>query len=155
MATPKKVTMVPPIVAGAEHLGDGLTQGEEVCDDGSNNSDAWSFAGHCNATCSGQAGSCGDGVKQEEEICDDGSVLNSDDYAGSAQRCNLNCNGFAPSCGDGIVHQDDGEVCDDGNNWLKNAIMETRAVALVAQIAPLLPGFLIIAAMGTSMWCLS
>ena len=31
--------------------------------------------------------------------------------------------------------------------WLKNAIMETRVVGPVAQIAPLLPGFLITVAM--------
>ena len=75
------------------------SQGDEVCDDGGNNSDAWSFAGYCNATCSGQAGSCGDGVKQEEEICDDGAAFNTDDYVGSETVCNVNCNGFAPRCG--------------------------------------------------------
>ena len=32
---------------------------------------------------------------------------------------NLNCNGFAPSFARRHRHQDDGEICDDGNNLVE------------------------------------
>ena len=112
-ATPKTVIIVPPIVRGATVCGDGLIQGDEVCDDGSNNADAWSMSRHCNATCTGWAGYCGDGTKQAEEFCDQGSGSNSNAYAGGVAVCNVSCDGYAPFCGDGDRTGD--EVCDEGN----------------------------------------
>ncbi|MEC8023991.1 MAG: SUMF1/EgtB/PvdO family nonheme iron enzyme, partial [Myxococcota bacterium] len=94
--------------------GDGVIQGWEACDDGSNNSDEWSLTPHCNANCTKLAGHCGDGFLQIEETCDMGEGVNSNDYAGTSQICDLSCQGYAPYCGDGDIT--DGEVCDDGNN---------------------------------------
>jgi cysteine-rich repeat protein len=91
--------------------GDGYVwAGHEACDEGSNNSDAWSQNGHCNATCTGQAPHCGDGTQNGPEVCDDGP-LNSDAWS-PAKHCNGQCTGYASWCGDGVINGP--EACDDG-----------------------------------------
>jgi len=69
----------------------------EVCDDGVENSDAYSAAKRCNASCAGFAEHCGDGTCQDaHEHADD---------------CPSDC---MASCGNGVTEP--GETCDDGNN---------------------------------------
>lgn len=79
--------------------GDGLVNAAagEQCDDGTDNSDDYSAAIHCNATCAGFAAHCGDGMCQAaDEHADD---------------CPSDC---TASCGNGVTEP--GESCDDGNN---------------------------------------
>ncbi len=77
--------------------GDGVTEGDELCDDGGENSDSWSLSAHCNADCSGQAAFCGDGlIDADDEACDDGSA-NSDAWE-PIEHCNSVCSGSAPLC---------------------------------------------------------
>lgn len=120
--------------------GDGLVEGDEVCDDGANNRDSWSRVPRCNTLCAGSAPFCGDGVTLDgvEEcdvsdtdtaLCDAGDCTNArcgdgysnraageecDDGANGndADGCNDACETVAPaSCGDGIINGD--EECDD------------------------------------------
>ncbi|MFC1611048.1 DUF4215 domain-containing protein [Myxococcota bacterium] len=59
--------------------GDGVVCGVEVCDDARDNSDDWSLAEHCNATCTGKAPHCGDGILDADfETCDDGNLESGD-----------------------------------------------------------------------------
>jgi cysteine-rich repeat protein len=78
--------------------GNGIVEGEEVCDDGNDvDTDA------CTSSC--EDAFCGDGIVHDGvEECDDG---NSDNTDGCSTNCRL------ASCGDGIVQG--GEDCDDGN----------------------------------------
>ncbi len=66
--------------------GNGTVEGDEFCDEGSNNSDDYSHDRHCNSTCSGWAPYCGDGILQTEygESCDDGNN-------NSGDGCDSNC----------------------------------------------------------------
>ncbi|MBL9102825.1 MAG: DUF4215 domain-containing protein [Myxococcales bacterium] len=84
---------------GAPVCGDGVVEGDELCDDGDLDD-----GDDCTASCTPAA--CGDGVVQVGvEGCDDGPA-NADDAA-----CTLAC---APAvCGDGLV-QAGVEGCDDG-----------------------------------------
>jgi hypothetical protein len=54
----------------APYCGDGITDGDEVCDDGADNG----AYGHCRLDCSGVGPHCGDGITDPAggEVCDDG-----------------------------------------------------------------------------------
>ncbi|MEZ4427435.1 MAG: DUF4215 domain-containing protein [Nannocystaceae bacterium] len=79
--------------------GDGVVEGNEVCDDDNDDN-----TDDCLDDCT--AASCGDGFLQMGvEECDDGNTSNDDD-------CLDTCK--AASCGDGFL-QMDVEACDDGN----------------------------------------
>lgn len=79
--------------------GDGLVNGQEICDDG-NNEDG----DGCRADCLGEE-ICGDGLLDVGEVCDDGNTIAGDG-------CRADCLG-EEICGDGLL--DVGEACDDGN----------------------------------------
>jgi cysteine-rich repeat protein len=85
--------------------GDGIVNGDEVCDDGINDGSY----GSCLEDCSGYAEHCGDGIVNGDEVCDDG--VNDGGYDGCAQ----DCQSLGPFCGDGVV-QDDHEMCDEGED---------------------------------------
>ncbi len=78
--------------------GDGVVEGDEVCDDGNDDD-----TDDCLSSC--EAASCGDGIVwTDNEECDDG---NDDD----TDECPASC--MAPVCGDGYVWADN-EECDGG-----------------------------------------
>jgi cysteine-rich repeat protein len=52
--------------------GDGMVEGDEVCDDGVNDG---SYDG-CVADCTARGPHCGDGEEQADEVCDDGDQTN-------------------------------------------------------------------------------
>jgi hypothetical protein len=86
--------------------GDGVVEGNEVCDDGVNNG----AYGGCMPGCGARAPFCGDtAVTTPPETCDDGSNLAT--YGGTQKVCGPGCV-FAPFCGDGIPSN--GEQCDQG-----------------------------------------
>ncbi|MEM9459844.1 MAG: hypothetical protein AAGF11_37045 [Myxococcota bacterium] len=60
--------------------GDGLVEGDEVCDDGINNGSYGGCAPNCNAL----GPSCGDGIVNGTEACDDGDEIN-------GNGCNIDC----------------------------------------------------------------
>lgn len=101
--------------------GDGLIEGDEVCDGGSkpcadissstpegnayceNDCTAWDTS-----KCSSESSSvCGNGIKESGEECDDGNKSSGD---GCDSDCNIEASG---NCGNGI--KEAGEECDDGN----------------------------------------
>jgi len=84
--------------------GNGIKEGVEECDDGTNNSD--SRANACRTDC--VLPRCGDNVVDSGEECDDGRQ-NSDNIPNA---CRTNCK--LAHCGDGVL--DEGEECDDKNN---------------------------------------
>jgi cysteine-rich repeat protein len=84
--------------------GDGEVDGDEVCDDGTNDG---SYGG-CMADCSAFGPSCGDAELNGPEVCDDGT--NDGSYGG----CMADCSAPGPYCGDG--NPDDVEECDDAND---------------------------------------
>ncbi len=88
--------------------GDGVIEGNEVCDDGSaNNLGAY---GTREPGCAALAPFCGDDiVTTPPEQCDNG--VNLVTYGGTTQQCGPGCV-FAPYCGDGVVSN--GEQCDNG-----------------------------------------
>jgi len=88
-----------------EQCGDGVTNGPEICDDGTASNGAYGF---CNLDCTGQTPSvCGNGTKEGGEECDDSNVLNND---GCSAQCTIE---VPPTyCGDGIKNGN--ESCDDG-----------------------------------------
>ncbi|MFH1622383.1 MAG: hypothetical protein ABIA97_04600, partial [Candidatus Omnitrophota bacterium] len=81
------------ITAYAVLCGDGVKEGLEECDNGSNNSDTRANA--CRTDC--VLPECGDGVIDNGEECDEGRSYNSDEIPG---RCRRNCK--AAKCGDGF-----------------------------------------------------
>ena len=85
--------------------GDGVVEGDEVCDDGVNDGSYDS----CLADCSARAGHCGDGEVNGPEVCDDG--VNDGSYGG----CASDCSADGPFCGDGIVQREQ-EMCDEGDD---------------------------------------
>ncbi len=88
------------VVKDQPECGDGVMEGDEVCDDGNvNNCDS------CSNNCTLVTG-CGDGVKCGSEGCDDGNTTNCDG-------CRGDCSDVEDGCGDGFVCGN--EVCDDGN----------------------------------------
>lgn len=88
--------------------GDGFLQGDEVCDDGMENSDTVPDA--CRETC--VVAYCTDGVMDFGEVCDDGNDVDSD-------ACSNEC--ASATCGDGITQPALGEECDDGNDFPRDA----------------------------------
>ncbi len=78
--------------------GNGVVEGDEQCDIGSENADD----GVCTTMCT--LATCGDGLVGPGEGCDDGNDNNDDG-------CNNEC--ALASCGDGVLFGE--EECDDGN----------------------------------------
>ena len=112
------------------YCGDGIIhdQNGETCDDGNSNSEDG-----CSATCEVEVGYlcqgtpsvclpiCGDGREVGNEECDDGNTeTESCEYnLTECTVCAADCTeqaGIVTYCGDGIIHDQDGEVCDDGNS---------------------------------------
>ncbi len=86
-----------PVDAGPQ-CGDGVVEGEEVCDEGKENSDSWALEPHCNEACTGLAPYCGDGDVDGDdgEACDDG--LGNNDVWEPLEHCNSTCSASAPLC---------------------------------------------------------
>jgi hypothetical protein len=82
--------------------GDGMVEGDEVCDDGTNDG---SYGG-CNMDCASLAPYCGDAEVTDAEVCDDGT--NDGGYGG----CAADCSALGPYCGDGQLGGP--EACDNG-----------------------------------------
>jgi hypothetical protein len=81
--TDATTTSIEPDGSSGEPLpvcGDGVVEGDEVCDDGVNDGGY----GGCNADCTAPGPFCGDGEANGEEPCDDG-----DDVDGNG--CNVDC----------------------------------------------------------------
>jgi len=108
--------------AGCEEMdvpstcGDGNLDEGEACDDGNKDD-----GDYCAADCSRETGACGDGTKQDNEACDDG--MNPDGACPygetSCMVCDASCqltDGATSFCGDGVVQQEQGELCDDGDD---------------------------------------
>lgn len=85
--------------------GNGIKEGVEECDNGTNNSDT--RADQCRTDCT--LPECGDYVVDSGEECDDGWQQNSDKIPNA---CRKDCK--EAHCGDGVL--DGGEECDDKNN---------------------------------------
>ncbi len=93
-----------PTTEGSDPIcGDGMVEGDEVCDDGVNDGGY----GGCSDDCSEFGPSCGDSEVTDEETCDDG--VNDGSYGGCTDEC-----AFAAFCGDGVVDDGD-ELCDEGD----------------------------------------
>jgi hypothetical protein len=82
--------------------GDGEVNGDEVCDDATNDG---SYGG-CMPDCDALAPYCGDGEVTDAEVCDDGT--NDGSYGG----CAAACDELGPNCGDGTMNGE--EQCDNG-----------------------------------------
>ena len=91
--------------------GNGVVEGDEVCDDGNA-----SNADNCLDTC--ELASCGDGFVGPGEGCDDGNQVDDD-------ACSNDC--VPGECGDGVVQ--DGELCDDGNDVETDDCLSSCAAA--------------------------
>ena len=153
--TKNAMTVTARAVMGVDRLvslnGDGLSQGDEECDDsgeseGCNADCSLAICGDailnrsrqeqcddgkrisgdgCSSACQLEA-TCGDGFSESPEECDDGNLINDDECTNS---CRL------PVCGDEILQANEG--CDDGNLisgdarmkavFLKSAAMEFQA----------------------------
>lgn len=91
--------------SGAERCGDGVTSGDEECDDGDNNNAAY---GGCTPTCT-FGPFCGDGhLDSPAEACD----LGPDNVTTYGPGCSPACQ-IPPYCGDGVVNGPQ-ELCDLG-----------------------------------------
>lgn len=88
----------------ATRCGNGIREGAEECDNGSNNSDSKPNA--CRSSC--EKAHCGDAVVDKYEECDRGHWENHNLISG---RCRTNCK--RAGCGDGVVDYTLGEQCDD------------------------------------------
>jgi fibro-slime domain-containing protein len=87
--------------------GDGIVNGDEVCDDGINDG----RYGGCMPGCHGLGPFCGDGqVEPGVEDCDDGHNLSTYGQPGCGPGCRN-----VPRCGDGRIDSLYSEACDDGN----------------------------------------
>lgn len=93
----------------APETGDGAAEGSETTDGGADTGTG--TGGDASSSDDGPDNPvCGDGAVEGDEACDDGT--NDGSYGG----CLPDCTGFGPRCGDGEVQEDQGEVCDDGND---------------------------------------
>ncbi len=121
------MSMAETMMTEPDECGNGVVEGDEVCDEGADNSEYADGPGMCNLSCSGDAPYCGDGMCQTsdedanvcedctpmcnngvvegDEACDDGNLVNADE-------CLNNCT--LAECGDG-VQWEGMEACDDGN----------------------------------------
>ncbi|MDC0718118.1 DUF4215 domain-containing protein [Nannocystis bainbridge] len=96
---------------GPGQCGNGVVDPGETCDDGQDcddegvcNSDAYTGAKHCNASCTGTYPEwCGDKAMQATEACDLG---------GNTPTCDADCT--PAMCGDGMHNPAADEACDDG-----------------------------------------
>lgn len=94
-----------PTTEGSEPVcGDGILEGDEVCDDSVNDG----AYGGCTDDCLGVGPWCGDEEVTDAEACDDG--VNDGSYGGCTDDCEL-----AAFCGDGVVDGDN-ELCDEGDD---------------------------------------
>jgi len=84
--------------------GDGIKNGTEQCDNGTNNG----AYGTCDMDCT-LAPYCGDGVVNGTEQCDNGAANSTTAYGQGA--CTKACQA-APYCGDGIIEASFGEQCE-------------------------------------------
>ena len=123
----KPVAYYYPTVCRKVECGDGITEGDEECDDG-NTVDGDGCSAACKLepgySCQGTVcqAYCGNGVIGEGEECDDGNLNDNDGCSGE---CKLEVGWnytvdpvtgetvIASTCGDGIVASN--EYCDDGN----------------------------------------
>jgi fibro-slime domain-containing protein len=97
--------------------GDGIVNGDEVCDDGINDG----RYGGCMPGCHGLGPYCGDGmVEPRIEQCDDGRNVSTYGQAGCGPGCKT-----VPRCGDGRVDGLFGETCDDGNTVSNDGCSDT------------------------------
>ena len=98
-----------------ERCGDGIRNGDEVCDDGEANNGKYGF---CASDCMSLGRRCGDGIVETAngEFCDDGE--NNGKYKNTKPGyCNADCQGYGEGgyCGDSSI--DEGiETCDNGSN---------------------------------------
>ena len=91
----------------AAKCGDGIVNGDEICDDGVNDG----RYGGCLPGCNGLGPYCGDDkVEPGIEQCDDGRNLSTYGQPGCGPGCRT-----PPACGDGHVDGAFNEQCDDGN----------------------------------------
>ena len=87
--------------------GDGIVNGDEICDDGVNDGKY----GGCLPGCHGLGPYCGDAqVEPGVEACDDGRNLSTYGQPGCGPGCRT-----VPRCGDGRIDGVWNEQCDDGN----------------------------------------
>ena len=99
---------------GPDLCGNGMLDGDEVCDDGVNDG---AYDG-CAEDCLALGPFCGDGEANGPEACDDGNDVD-DDACGNA--CVL------ATCGDGALQE--GEECDDGNADNSDACLDSCVMA--------------------------
>lgn len=101
--------------------GDGVVEGSEACDDGTNDG---SYGG-CALDCSSLGPHCGDGAVNGPEPCDDGNPIDDDS-------CSNNC--VAAACGDGILNAPDGtqEECDPMDRLTSNSCTPECTISRIA-----------------------
>lgn len=141
-------------VTPSEYCGDGIVNGQEACDNGTEANNGQ--YGGCNEDCT-LAAYCGDKIVNGEETCDNGADGNTggyngckpdctlDDYCGDGVKngteecddgadngtygfCNALCTGVGDYCGDGVKNGE--EACDDGANNGKYGYCKTDCSGL-------------------------